>query len=181
MQKFKYLSLIFALLIISSTANAGLITDWDYDIVSGFSTYAPVDDASNDAVIASNNNSLGDPTKLSWFAYIPEDDRSSLVVTQVTGSNLQTNAGDVAGSTLTHSNNPITPLSNSESLLTTTLFTRLALNATAPITGVPFLAPDISFNIRFYETPHILLDDARNILLDDNGDAISFSKPDTTF
>ncbi len=146
----------------ASQASAALVTEWGYVVQSGFSAFAPQapdqtsapNDSTNNGVVGSvPNPGLGGlPTTLSWGEGSNGGPPSSLVVTPTVSSppNLFTNAGPVAGASITHNNNIIT--GDSIALDSATLASTLLLTPISPAPGAPIGPLPILFNILFEET-----------------------------
>ncbi|WP_207905768.1 THxN family PEP-CTERM protein [Aestuariirhabdus litorea] len=146
-------------LLVSASANAIIVTDWNYELNSAFTAYEP---AGVDASIP--NASLGGFTRLEWGDPVnntdlnPTQQRSSLSVDNAglnTGS-VQTNQGPVDTSIYTHNNFVIT----GTALTAATLFDVLTLDPelpdppAVPGPGDSFSAPPLTFEIEFIETPN---------------------------
>lgn len=135
-------------------ASAFSISNWDYILDNGFSTFAPT--GATAVTGDSTNVALGLPTRLVW----PSDDatQSSLGVGanlpspgQFSGS-LTTNTAPVPTVQLIHSNNPII----GTSLSTATLRDQLQLRpASLDPTDPYFTLAQLNFNINFLETPNV--------------------------
>ncbi len=144
----------------ATQASAALITEWGYEVQAGFSAFSPAapdqlsapNDTTNNGVVGSNPNANlgGLPTTLSW-GLGDGGPPSSLTVTGTTQNppSLFTNAGPVAGASVTHANNVIS--GNSLTLESATIATTLSLTPITPpgATIGPF---PILFNILFEET-----------------------------
>ncbi len=147
----------------ATQASAALITQWGYEVQAGFSAFGPVapdqnaapNDSDNNGVVGSNPNAGigGLPTTISWGLGANGGPSSSLSVTpSVTPPpNLFTNAGPVAGASITHANNVIT--GGSLSLESATLATTLSLTPVNPAGSTIGPIP-IIFSILFQETPN---------------------------
>ena len=145
----------------ATQASAALITEWGYEVQAGFSAFSPAapnqaaapNDSDNNGVVGSNPNANlgGLPTTISWGLGANGGDPSSLTVTGTTQNppSLFTNAGPVAGASVTHANNVITGASLT--LESATIATTLSLTPINPpgstIGPIPIL-----FNILFEET-----------------------------
>lgn len=166
-----------AAILAGGNANAGLmITNWNYENLFGFSTFAstptvfPNPDYSavgslNNTVSnfslppASANPTVGMATKLSWGQSAGSGQSSfalsgnTATTGQTTGS-VVTNGASVFDVALTHSNNPI----YWNSLTSATMVGSLMLQATAPApyAGLPVGPVTGLFNIKFKETPNVL-------------------------
>ncbi len=141
----------------ATQASAALITEWGYQIESGFSAFAPAG-AIPAGVEGSDPNAGGVapvnglPTTLSWGdPGSPGGDPSSLEVTPSVSNppNLFTNGAAVNGASITHNNNVIT--GDSIALDTATLLTALILTPINP-PGAPVGPIVIPFFIQFEET-----------------------------
>ncbi len=150
-----------ALVAASSSAFANpIVTDWGFEVNSGFTAFAPATAVGpfDVPVTGSNNNTalsafFGSPVPslLSWGASSGFG-QSSLGVGSASNGKftgaLVTNAAAVDTVKLTHNNFPIYPLS----LTSATLYDVIALQALSPVLGAPFVAPSLVFNIKFKET-----------------------------
>lgn len=149
-----------ALVAASSSALANpIVTDWGFEVNSGFTAFAPTTGVGAQVPVTGANNNAAlttffgspVPSLLSW-GQPAGFGQSSLGVGS--GSNgqfigaLQTNAAAVNTVELTHNNFPIYPLS----LTSATLYDVIALQALSPVAGAPFLAPSLVFTIKFKET-----------------------------
>ncbi|MCX7893856.1 MAG: THxN family PEP-CTERM protein [Burkholderiales bacterium] len=131
-------------LALSAGAQAAIVTDWTYTLVSQWTAYAPGG--------VSNPN----PLTLQWGTSTGFG-QSSLVITNPSASNsVGTYIGGgsppatyiAPGSAITHTNRPITGTSLTSATLTATL----NLQATTPPVGGPGALPSLQYNIRFVET-----------------------------
>ncbi|TQE93066.1 MAG: PEP-CTERM sorting domain-containing protein [Spiribacter salinus] len=98
----------------ATTASAVLVTEWEYNVDSGFADWNPVGGGESNAVTPSGNNAqLGLPTTLSWGdPSNPQNEQSSISITSDVDAppadNLVTNVNSVPGATFTHNNFTIT-------------------------------------------------------------------------
>ncbi len=137
----------------SAVSIAGpLVTNWDFEIDSGFTSFAP------GGVDGSNTNTLWNaPSTLTWGNDIGNG-RSSLDVGGATNGNYTgsavTDGAAVNTVTVTHTNNPVT----GTSLLSAVLSDQIILTPTAPnppYDGSLDISPlTIIFDIQFIETPN---------------------------
>ena len=149
--------------LVSSNANAVLVTEWEYTVRNGFDNWTPAASGAQPfAVQGDNIGSLGLPTRLRWGrtdpnstnpANINPDLQSQLIVSDpISGPppNLITNGPFIPGATLTHVNNVIYDFN--QALQTTDLLTNITLTPLQPVAGDPATSPTLAFNIRFKET-----------------------------
>lgn len=147
MKKLKMITTVISLFAFSSFAvNAALVTEWGFEIDSGFVNYDPA--ASVDA--SNTNTFFNAPSTLTWGSSTGSG-RSSLDVGGATNGffngNLTTNGAAVDTVTFTHTNRPVT----GTGLSTATLADRLMLTPITPA-GPGFDVPELLFNINFIET-----------------------------
>jgi hypothetical protein len=154
-----------------SSANAIIVTNWDFTVESGFTAFAPagVTPSVNNAFLSASNaifptttgsvdfGAIGAvPTTLTWGTDLGSG-QSSLVIGGPAGhfaGSLVTNAPAVTTVSVTHNNNPI----GGTSLTTASLFDVLFLNPQAPTPPADpgnsdaFQIPALVFQINFIET-----------------------------
>lgn len=143
-------ALTLPIALIGQAAQAALITQWQYDVETGYQSFTDSSGTGTGVVGENPNPNLGNlPTTLSWGPASPAP-RSSIVISgSVTGNNLHTNGAAVDGATFTH-NNFVIP--NTSSYLTSASI----LNQ---VTLTPFMPPGpgltpftTTFAINFQET-----------------------------
>lgn len=146
----------------ASSASAVLVTEWEYNVDSGFQSWTPVGAGESNAVSPSVPNAqLGLPTTLSWGnPDNPDNNQSSISITSDVdappGPNLVTGGVAVPGATFTHNNFAITDPGDL-SLDSFVIANRVELFPVAPpeVVGDPseVLDPDpILFPSLFFET-----------------------------
>ena len=139
-------------LAVSGHAAAVPVTNWEFEVNSGFSAYQGNGGGTHGGVTGSNTNALlGAPSLLTWGVSTGFG-QSSLGVGAATNGkftgSLATNAAAVNTVELIHQNNPIF----APSLQTATLTDVISLRSTAPFLG-PFETPAaLLFSINFLET-----------------------------
>jgi hypothetical protein len=157
--------------LLAAPASAVMITNWDYEVNSGFSAFSPVFDpvTAPFAVQSANPGTLGGlPTRLSWGQTgttntLPNPALQSFldVTDPIIGTgadDVVTNGPEAPGAVLTHGNFVINRNTTdpNRSLETATLTTQLTLDPTAPpeVAGIGPIGPlgPIDFNILFEET-----------------------------
>ncbi|MEO8411217.1 MAG: THxN family PEP-CTERM protein [Propionivibrio sp.] len=137
----------------SCGAMANLVTQWGFEINSGFTAYDGTGGGLHGGVDGSNTNTLlSAPSLLTWGVSTGSG-RSSLGVGAATNGkftgSLFTNGAVVNTVQAIHINNPIT----GDSLETATLLDQIFLTPLAPpLPG--FAPPALSFAINFMETPN---------------------------
>ncbi|MGB1201596.1 MAG: THxN family PEP-CTERM protein [Cognaticolwellia aestuarii] len=147
MKKLKLVTTIICLFAFSSfTVKAALVTEWGFEINSGFVNYDP-----SGSVDPSNTNALWNaPSTLTWGTSTGSG-RSSLDVGGATNGyfagNMFTNGAAVNTVSVTHTNNPVT----GTSLNTASLADHIRLTPLTPV-GTGFDVPSLLFNINFIET-----------------------------
>jgi hypothetical protein len=146
---------------VAQTAGAVLITEWEYEVNSGFEAFNPqASPAQPFAVIGDQPGTfMGLPTRLRWGQTTQGSDvinaaaQSRLEVEDpITGPPpaLITDGPFIEGATLTHFNNPI--FSFDQALTDATLRSQLTLTPLEPETGNPGSPGSIPFFIQFEET-----------------------------
>lgn len=126
-------------------AQAAIITDWKYTLTSVWTAAAP-------------GGVTLTPSLLSWGTSTGSGQSSLGITNAPANSAVQTFIGGgspplafaVPGTTLTHTNHPIT----GASLSSATLQSTLNLTAQAPVAGSAFTLPALNYNILFAETPN---------------------------
>ncbi len=129
-------------------SKATLVTEWGFDINSGFTSYDPLG-----SVDGSNTNTFWNaPSTLTWGTSTGSG-RSSLDVNGagdgLFSGSLFTNGAAVDTVTLTHTNNTITGTGLSSAVLSDHIF----LTPLDPV-GPGFAPPALIFDILFIETPN---------------------------
>lgn len=139
----------------SAQAFANTVTQWEYEVNSGFTAYKDSNGVP-DGVTGSNTNALlNAPSLLSWGdpAY-PNTHQSSLGVGAATNGTFSgtLTTGDPAVNTvqLIHNNYPI----YAPSLVSATLTDIISLRSTAPTVGGWVTPAALIFSINFLETPN---------------------------
>lgn len=147
-------SLVGALMAVASCgAMANLVTQWGFEINSGFTAYDGTGGGLHGGVLGSHTNTaLSAPSLLSWGDSTGSG-QSSLGIGAATNGNfvgsLFTNGAAVNTVQAIHINEPI----QGDSLLTATLLDKILLTPLAPpLPG--FSPPALSFAINFLETPN---------------------------
>lgn len=156
---------------VTSVANAGIVTQWNYDNQAGFNNY--VGETGGQTHITATGNSasgstdfIGGPysTKLEWGTPVfGSNKKSNLDIdSAVLGSVTTNSANYVNGTDITHNNFEIT--SNSVALdkasvidglrLTPTAWTADASATVDPDNLAPYTAPTLAFGIDFFESPN---------------------------
>ena len=137
----------------AQSASAALITEWNYQIDSAFTSFTDTIGTGSGVVGSAPNAEFGAPSQLSWGVPSPAGgDQSSIgIQSDVDGTGLETNdLAGVPGATFTHDNNVITAASSI--LDTFQLSTQLMLTQAAPPgPGEEDVGP-ITFNGFFNET-----------------------------
>jgi hypothetical protein len=132
-------------------AASPVVTQWGFQVNSGFQTYLD-EDGSTAGITATNPNGLlGMPSLLTWGYGGPSGASSLGVGADTNGTfNGVITTGDAAIDTVQviHNNFPI----YGPSLKTATLFDVITLQALNPGPDAPFNAAALSFNIKFRET-----------------------------
>ena len=144
----------------ASSAMAGtLITDWTYNLDSGFTAFTQANGTATppgDVTGSEINLATGAPSRLSWGnAFDGSTDQSSIAVGETNGNksgSIVTNAAAIDTVLISHDN--VTLFATSSTLLTATLLDVLTLTPTAP--AGPALPPlPLTFGINFTETPNL--------------------------
>lgn len=143
-------ALTLPIALIGQAAQAALITQWQYDVETGFQNWTDSTGTGTGVVGENPNPNLSNlNTKLSWGPAAPAS-RSSIVITgSVTGTDLHTNGAAVDGAQFTH-NNFVIP--NTSSYLTSaSLLNQVTLTPYVPPGSAldPFTT---TFAINFQET-----------------------------
>lgn len=168
--KLKFAAVILAASL-TTTASAGVVTDWTYDNQAGFlqlgdffnEGYGAGVTASGDSSTGSGGNILTSgalPTTLEWGTPVfGETENSNLNIDSAIIGGLTTNSGVwVDGTDITHNNHVIT--SDSQALINARVLDGLTLTPTNwvgagdPTANSPFFSPELFFGINFYETPN---------------------------
>ncbi|WP_191090268.1 THxN family PEP-CTERM protein [Dechloromonas sp. CZR5] len=139
-------------LAVSGHAAAVPVTNWDFEVNSGFTAYQGNGGGAHGGVTGSNPNTLlGAPSQLSWGVSTGSG-QSSLGVGAATNGkftgSLVTNAAAVNTVELIHQNNPIF----APSLQTAVLTDVISLRSTAPFLGAFETPAALLFSINFLET-----------------------------
>lgn len=141
-------------LAISGHASAVPVTNWDFEVNSGFTAYMGNGGGTNGGVTGSNTNVLlGAPSLISWgVPAATGSGQSSLGVGAATNGtftgSLATNAAAVNTVQLIHQNNPIF----APSLQSATLTDVISLRSTSPFLGAFVTPAALLFSINFLET-----------------------------
>ncbi|AWL11671.1 hypothetical protein HMF8227_01190 [Saliniradius amylolyticus] len=160
---------------VTSAAQAGIVTNWNFSNQAGWLDWEPL--GANPPITASGSSDSGSvygniidsdedgdvdgddgplPTLLEWGTAVSTD-RSSLDVDSASEGSIVTNGGFAPGTSITHNNFII----NDDYLTNASLLDALLLEPTAampggvPVPGQPALAftgPQLHFNILFFET-----------------------------
>jgi hypothetical protein len=149
----------------TSIANASFITNWDFVNEAGF-TSGTDQNGGTSLITASNKVLAGDSIlsqdtykQLSWGVAETAAGKSKLVIDTPVIGNIETDGAFETGTTITHFNNPV--LGKSEnmlsmfSLLDGLELTASAWNAPAPIAAISGTAPELTFNMKFFETKNL--------------------------
>lgn len=139
-------------LAVSGQASAVPVTNWDFEVNSGFTAYQGNGGGANGGVTGSNTNTfLSAPSLLSWGVSTGSG-QSSLGVGAATNGmftgSVATNAAAVNTVQLIHQNNPIF----APSLVSATLTDVISLRSTSPYVGVFQTPAALLFSINFLET-----------------------------
>ncbi|WP_434513687.1 THxN family PEP-CTERM protein [Dechloromonas sp. ARDL1] len=139
-------------LAVSGHAAAVPVTNWDFEVNSGFTAYQGNGGGANGGVTGSNTNALlNAPSLLSWGVSTGFG-QSSLGVGAATNGkftgSLVTNDPAVNTVQLIHQNNPIF----APSLRSATLMDVISLRSTAPVSGSFMTPAALLFSINFLET-----------------------------
>lgn len=149
----KSLAGVGAALLLASSAQAAIITDWTYTLSAVWSAYAPAGPPPGGVLNP-------DPLTLTWGIPATGAGQSSLVIGNLApGLPVQTYIGGgipppaftAPGSSITHTNNPIFAPSLTSATLTATLDLQAQLPANI---GGPGILPSLAYNIGFTETPN---------------------------
>ena len=147
MKSFRKITSILCIFALATLpAKAALVTDWDFEIDSGFTSFT------GGSVTGSNDNGYWTaPSTLSWGS--GADGPSSIDVGGATNGNvsgsLQTDGASVNTVSFTHINNPIAA---GAGLTSAMLSDRIFLTPQLPVPGPGFAPPNLVFNILFIET-----------------------------
>ena len=141
--------LLSLLLVVSSFSNAAIITEWGFEVDSGFTEYEPAASITTDNVNAFWNA----PSTLSWGT--GASGQSSFDVGGATNGNfvgsLFTDGAAVDTVTVTHNNNPITGTTLGSATLSDRIFLTPLDGSGTPV-GPGFAPPNLLFDIVFEET-----------------------------
>lgn len=133
-------SLVVPFALGASYASAVEVTEWDYD----------ADSTLSNAVFSAGGGSQTETDQLISWGGDDADDRSSVGITDESGSGLMTNGPAVDGGVFTHDNNIID--ASFAALTSFDLTSTLTLTPTAPVAGAPEVLPSITFDSSFKET-----------------------------
>ncbi len=152
MKKLLKTTVLACALTLPQLAHAGLVTQWEYDIVSEWTGATFEDSGDGETSVTSSVLSWG--AEGGSYSASPKN-RSALVIgnSPAAGDNLMTNSmAYVLTNIITHFNNVLA--GGTMSLETALLKTTLKLKPFLPVPG-PALAPkELDFTIRFTETPN---------------------------
>jgi hypothetical protein len=148
----------------TSIANASFITNWNFVNEAGFSAAVDEDNEAG-SIIISDQVLAGDSIlsvdtyrSVEWGSANSDAGKSKLIVDSPVTGGIVTDGDFEQGTTITHHNNPLGGLRTDWLSMFTLVdglhLTASAWNAPGPIGSIAGNAPELTFNMKFFETPN---------------------------